>query len=124
MSKDAMAFSQNMATVDLPVTPSRLPNWFEPIRAVLGLAGVLAGAQLMVTNASAIASDLGVPQVIVGFASGSSAPGRAAVALSITMTLTAGLAWALLRRGLTLTRVEALALLATYALTMPLLLST
>jgi cation:H+ antiporter len=133
---------------------------------------VLAGAQLLVTNASAIATDLGVPQVIigftlvalgtslpelvttiqaqrrgesdlvvgnlfgsnlfnsliggavVGFASGSATSGRAAVALSITMILTGGLAWMLLRRGLTLTRVEALALLAAYAVTMPLLLST
>ena len=172
VADDAVEFTQTTATVDVPVTPSRLPAWFEPIRAILGLSGVLAGAQLLVSNASAIATDLGVPQVIigftlvalgtslpelvttvqaqrrgesdlvvgnlfgsnlfnsliggavVGFASGSATPGRAAVALSITMILTAGLAWVLLRRGLTLTRVEALALLAAYALTMPLLLST
>lgn len=42
------------------------PAWFEPVRAALGLAGVLAGAQLLVTNASAIATDLGVPQLIIG----------------------------------------------------------
>jgi cation:H+ antiporter len=60
---------------------------------------------------------------VVGFASGSATPGRAAVALSVTMILTGGLAWMLLRRGLTLTRVEAMVLLAAYALTMPLLLS-
>ena len=172
VADDAVEFTQATATVDVPVTPSRLPAWFEPIRAILGLAGVLAGAQLLVSNASVIATDLGVPQVIigftvvalgtsvpelvttvqaqrrgesdlvvgnlfgsnlfnsliggavVGFASGSATPGRAAVALSITMILTAGLAWVLLRRGLTLTRVEAVALLAAYALTMPLLLST
>ena len=41
-----------------------------------------------------------------------------------TMILAAGLAWMLLRRGLALTRVESLALLAAYFLTMPLLLST
>jgi cation:H+ antiporter len=172
VAEDAVEFTEATATVDVPVAPSRLPAWFEPVRAILGLAGVLAGAQLMVANASAIATDLGVPQVIigftlvalgtslpelvttiqaqrrgesdlvvgnlfgsnlfnsliggavVGFASGSAAPGRAAVALSVTMILTGGLAWMLLRRGLTLTRVEALALLAAYALTMPLLLST
>jgi cation:H+ antiporter len=165
-------FTHATAAVDVPVAASKLPVWFEPIRAVLGLAGVLGGAQLLVANASAIATDLGVPPVvigftlvalgtslpelvttiqaqrrgesdlvvgnlfgsnlfnslaggaIVGFASGSATPGKAAVALSVTMILTAGLAWALLRRGLTLTRVEALALLAAYALTMPLLLST
>ena len=42
------------------------PAWVEPVRAALGLAGVLAGAQLLVTNASAIATDLGVPQLIIG----------------------------------------------------------
>jgi cation:H+ antiporter len=172
VAADAVEFTESTATVDVPVTPSKLPAWFEPVRAILGLAGVLAGAQLLVANASAIATDLGVPQVIIGFtlvalgtslpelvttiqaqrrgesdlvvgnlfgsnlfnslvggavigfASGSAAPGRAAVALSITMILTSGLAWVLLRRGLVLTRVEAMALLAAYALTMPLLLST
>jgi cation:H+ antiporter len=172
VADDAVEFMQATATVDVPVAPSRLPAWFEPVRAILGLAGVLAGAQLLVANASAIATDLGVPPVIigftlvalgtslpelvttiqaqrrgesdlvvgnlfgsnlfnslvggavVGFASGSATPGKAAVALSVTMILTGGLAWVLLRRGLTLTRVEALALLAAYALTMPLLLST
>ena len=172
VATDAAEFVQAAATVDVPVQPSRLPAWFEPVRAILGLAGVLAGAQLLVSNASAIATDLGVPQVIIGFtlvalgtslpelvttvqaqrrgesdlvvgnlfgsnlfnsliggavvglASGSAAPGRAAVALSVTMILTAGLAWMLLRRGLILTRIEALVLLAAYALTMPLLLST
>jgi cation:H+ antiporter len=39
------------------------------------------------------------------------------------MILTGGLAWALLRRGLALTKIEGLVLLAAYALTMPLLLS-
>ncbi|WP_344130889.1 calcium/sodium antiporter [Luedemannella flava] len=148
----------------------RPPAWFEPVRAVLGLAGVLAGAQLLVANASAIATDLGVPQLIIGFtlvALGTSlpelvttiqaqrrgesdlvvgnlfgsnlfnslaggavvafaAPGAvpaAGVALILTMILTGALAWALLRRGLALTRVEGAALLAAYALTVPLLLA-
>lgn len=39
-----------------------------------------------------------------------------------TMTLTALLAWALLRRGLRLTRAEALLLLGTYAVALPLIL--
>ncbi|MDM4718741.1 calcium/sodium antiporter [Micromonospora sp. WMMA1363] len=42
------------------------PAWFEPVRTVLGLAGVLAGAQLLVVNAATIATDLGVPQLVVG----------------------------------------------------------
>lgn len=172
VATEATEFTQAPATLDVPVQPSRLPAWFEPVRALLGLAGVLAGAQLLVSNASALATDLGVPQVIIGFtlvalgtslpelvttvqaqrrgesdlvvgnlfgsnlfnsliggavvglASGSAEPGKAAVALSVTMILTAGLAWMLLRRGLALTRIEALVLLAAYALTMPLLLST
>ncbi len=171
IATDATEFAQSPATLDVPVPPSRLPAWFEPVRAILGLAGVLAGAQLLVSNASTIATDLGVSPVIIGFtvvalgtslpelvttiqaqrrgesdlvvgnlfgsnlfnsligggivglASGSAAPGRAAVALSTTMILTAALAWVLLRRGLTLTRTEALILLAAYALTIPLLLS-
>ena len=36
-------------------------------RTVLALAGVLGGAQLLVGNAAAIATDLGVSQVIIGF---------------------------------------------------------
>jgi cation:H+ antiporter len=172
IAEEATGFTQAPATVDVPVQSSRMPSWFEPVRAVLGLAGVLAGAQLLVSNASAIATDLGVPQVIIGFtlvalgtslpelvttvqaqrrgeselvvgnlfgsnlfnslvggavvgiASGSAATERAAVALSVTMILTAGLAWMLLRRGLALTRVEAFVLLGAYALTMPLLLSS
>ncbi|TCC52089.1 calcium/sodium antiporter [Kribbella pittospori] len=172
VAEEATEFTQAPATVDVPVQASRLPAWFEPVRAVLGLAGVLVGAQLLVSNASAIATDLAVPQVIIGFtvvalgtslpelvttvqaqrrgeselvvgnlfgsnlfnslvggavvglASGPAATERAAVALSVTMILTAGLAWMLLRRGLALTRVEALVLLGAYALTMPLLLSS
>ncbi|MFG1912488.1 calcium/sodium antiporter [Kribbella sp. NPDC048928] len=172
VATEAEEFTQADAAVDMPVRPSKLPAWFEPVRAILGLAGVLAGAQLLVSNASAIATDLGVPQVIIGFtlvalgtslpelmttvqaqrrgeselvvgnlfgsnlfnslvggavvglASRSGATERAGVALSVTMILTAGLAWMLLRRGLSLTRVEALVLLGAYALTMPLLLSS
>ncbi|GAA4605169.1 cation:H+ antiporter [Actinoplanes octamycinicus] len=40
---------------------------FEPLRAVLGLAGVLVGAQLLVVNASAIAAGLGVSPLVIGF---------------------------------------------------------
>jgi len=55
------------AVAALPERARRQPaGWFEPVRAALGLAGVLAGAQLLVTNASAIATDLGVPQLIIG----------------------------------------------------------
>lgn len=172
LADEAVEFTQTAARVDVPVIPSRLPAWFEPVRAVLGLAGVLLGAQLLVANASAIATELGVPQVIIGFtlvalgtslpelvttiqaqrrgesdlvvgnlfgsnlfnsliggavvgiASGSAAPGRAAITLSLTMIVTTALAWLLLRRGLNLTRREAVVLLAAYALAMPLLLST
>lgn len=47
-------------------TQRQLPAWSEPVRTVLGLAGVLAGAQLLVVNAAAIATDLGVPQLVIG----------------------------------------------------------
>lgn len=148
-----------------------LPAWFEPVRALLGLAGVLAGAQLLVANASTIAERLGVPQLIIGFtlvALGTSLPelvttiqamrrqesdlvvgnlfgsnlfnslaggaivafaapagvnGTIGVALTLTMIFTGVLAWALLRRGLALTRVEGAVLLAVYVLTIPLLLA-
>lgn len=153
------------------VVPARPRAWFEALRAVLGLAGVLAGAQLLVANASAIAADLGVPQLIIGFtlvALGTSLPElvttiqaqrrgetdlvvgnlfgsnlfnslaggavvafaapenlpSAGVAIILAMILTGALAWALLRRGLVPTRLEGAVLLAAYALTTPLLLST
>ena len=42
-------------------------TWVEVVRAVLGLLGVLAGAQLLVTGASAVATGLGVSQLVIGF---------------------------------------------------------
>ena len=55
VAQDALEFAGSPGVVDAPVAPSRLPVFVEPIRAVLGLAGVLVGAQLMVVNASSIA---------------------------------------------------------------------
>jgi cation:H+ antiporter len=51
--------------VGRPPSPHRR-GWAEPVRAVLGLAGVLVGAQMLVDGASAIAGGLGVPQVVIG----------------------------------------------------------
>lgn len=146
-------------------------SWWEPARALLGLAGVLVGAQLLVANASTIAERLGVPQLIIGFtlvAVGTSLPelaatvqamrrresdlvvgnlfgsnlfnslvggaviafaspagtdARLAVVLVLAMIFTAALAWALLRRGLTLTRSEGAILIVAYLLTLPLLIA-
>ncbi|GFJ93211.1 sodium:calcium antiporter [Phytohabitans rumicis] len=171
LAEDVEEFTDAPATVDVPVAVSALPGWVEPVRAVLALAGVLGGAQLLVGNAAEIAADIGVSQVIIGFtlvavgtslpelvtaiagqrrgesdlvvgnlfgsnlfnsliggaivglASGD-APAQAGVALLVAMILTSGLAWALLRRGLTLNRFEGAALLAAYVLTLPMLLST
>ena len=67
VADDAVEHTQTPAVVDVPVPPSRVPSWIEPLRAVLGLAGVLTGAQLLVVNASSIAEDFGVPQVVIGF---------------------------------------------------------
>ena len=39
----------------------------ESVRAVLGLAGTLAGAEVLVTNAAGVAARLGVSQQIIGF---------------------------------------------------------
>jgi cation:H+ antiporter len=143
--------------------------WVEPVRAVLGLLGVLTGAQLLVGGASAIAESVGVSQVVIGstlVALGTSLPelvasvqaqrrgesdlvvgnlfgsnlfnslvggavigfaghatAYAGIALVLAMVLTAGLAWALLRRGLRLTRLEGTALVVAYALLAPLVLA-
>lgn len=179
LAKETVEYTTGDPDADIePVAVAALPErgrwqppaWFEPIRALLGLAGVLGGAQLLVANASAIATDLGVPQLIIGFtlvALGTSlpelvttiqaqrrresdlvvgnlfgsnlfnslaggavvafaAPGTvpaASVALILAMILTGLMAWALLRRGLTLTRPEGVVLLVTYALITPLLLA-
>ncbi|MCU7731015.1 sodium:calcium antiporter [Actinoplanes sp. KI2] len=45
----------------------RHPLGWEATRTVAGLAGTLAGAELLVTKAAALADRLGAPQVIVGF---------------------------------------------------------
>jgi cation:H+ antiporter len=47
--------------------PSPVRWWVEPIRALLGLAGVLAGAQLLVVGASSVAVALGVSPAVIGF---------------------------------------------------------
>jgi cation:H+ antiporter len=144
--------------------------WPEVLRALLGLLGVLAGAQLLVDSATAVAVRLGVSQVVIGFTvvalgtslpelvssiqaqrrhesdlvignlfgsnlfnslvggaiigfSDSAAPARAELVLVLAMVLTAGLAWALLRRGFVLNRIEGGILLLAYAAVTPLLLS-
>lgn len=143
-------------------------TWLEVTRAVVGLLGVLAGAQLLVDGASAIAAGLGVSQLVIGFtlvALGTSLPElvtsiqaqrrgesdlvvgnlfgsnlfnsliggaiigfadgatmRAGLVLVITMVLGTGLAWALLRRGLRLTRIDGVVLTLAYAAVAPLLL--
>lgn len=144
--------------------------WFDALRAVAGLAGVLGGAQLLVANASKVAAELGVPDLVIGFtlvAVGTSLPelvttihamrrreselvvgnlfgsnlfnsllGGSVIgfagggvrvdvqmSLLIAMVLTATLAWALLKQGLRLQRVEALVLLGAYGVTVPMLLA-
>lgn len=145
---------------------ARRGTMVEVLRTVLGLAGTLAGAQLLVSNAAALAGRLGVPQTVIGFtlvAIGTSLPelvtavqaqrrresdllvgnllgsnlfnslfGGAVVGLAggsgrhviglpvlVIMVLVAVLAWALLLRGLRVTRPEGIVLLATYAITLP-----
>jgi cation:H+ antiporter len=53
--------------VGSPQEPAGRRIWIEVVRAVLGLLGVLAGAQLLVVGASAVAQSLGVSQLIIGF---------------------------------------------------------
>jgi cation:H+ antiporter len=54
------------AAVKRPGPAQRHLGW-ESLRAVLGLAGTLLGAQLLVNNAATAAQRLGVPQTVVGF---------------------------------------------------------
>jgi cation:H+ antiporter len=171
VASDALEFAESPGVVDAPVAPSRLPVVVEPIRAVLGLAGVLVGAELMVVNASSIATKFGVSQIVIGFtlvALGTSLPelvttvaaqrrgesdlvvgnlfgsnlfnslaggavigfagpagssARPAVALLGVMVLTALIAWALLRRGLRVTRVEGAVLVGCYLVALPIVLA-
>jgi cation:H+ antiporter len=171
VASEALEFAETPAVVDVPVAPARLPTVVEPVRAMLGLAGVLVGAQLMVANASTIANELGVPQLIIGltlvalgtslpelvttvvaqrrgeselvvgnlfgsnlfnslaggavigFASRADATVRPAVALLGVMVLTVVIAWALLRRGLRLTRPEGAVLLGCYVVSLPIVLA-
>lgn len=77
VAADAANIMAGPAIVDLPMVASRWSPWGEPVRALLGLAGVLAGAELLVTNASRIATSLGVPQTVIGLtivAAGTSLP--------------------------------------------------
>jgi cation:H+ antiporter len=167
VAQDAVEFTESPGVVDAPVAASRLPRFVEPIRALLGLAGVLVGAQLIVVNASSIATRFGVSQIVIGFtlvAVGTSLPelvttvaaqrrgqsdlvvgnlfgsnlfnslaGGAVIgfasparssappplALLAVMVLTALIAWALLRRGLRLTKLEGAILLGCYLVSLP-----
>ncbi|NUT33611.1 MAG: calcium/sodium antiporter [Hamadaea sp.] len=150
-----------------PARPTRMA--YEIPRALAGLAGVLIGANLIVDNASSLASRFGVSDLVIGVtvvAIGTSLPelvttiqaqrrgetdlvvgnlfgsnlfnslaGGAVIGLASgsdaaapehallgVMLLVALLAWALLRRGLRLTRPEGLILIVAYAATLPLLL--
>jgi cation:H+ antiporter len=66
IASEAAEFTAATAVVDVPVPPVRVPAWAEAVRTVLGLAGVLTGAQLLVAGASTIAEHMGVPQVVIG----------------------------------------------------------
>jgi cation:H+ antiporter len=170
VAEQATQFTETPAVMDAPVAPSRLPAVVEPVRAVLGLAGVLVGAQLMVVNASSIATRLGVSQLVIGFTlvalgtslpelvttvaaqrrgevdlvvgnlfgsnlfnslaggavisfAGLASPAHPAIAVLGVMVLTTLLAWALLRRGLSLTRPEGAILLVVYLITLPVVLA-
>jgi cation:H+ antiporter len=61
---------------------------------------------------------------VIGFATGTASPARPGPALLAVMILTSVLAWALLRRGLRLTRIEGAILLAVYVVTLPLVLAS
>src|SRR6266511_1986075 len=116
----------------------------EALRAVLGLAGTLLGAHLLVANAATAAQRLGVPQTVVGFtlvAVGTSLPelfnavaGGAVVGLMgrgeparlgypvlAAMVAVSLLTWLVLYRGYRVSRFEAVLLLVAYALTLPLI---
>ncbi len=47
-----------------------------PPSVLAGLAGVLIGAQLLVVNASTIATSMGVSQIIIGFTAAAPGFGR------------------------------------------------
>jgi cation:H+ antiporter len=171
VAQDAVEFSESPGALYAPVAEPRRPRFVEPVRAVLGLAGVLVGAQLIVVNASSIAIRFGVPQIVIGFtlvALGTSLPelvttvaaqrrgqsdlvvgnlfgsnlfnslaggavigfagpagsARPATALLAVMVLTALIAWALLRSGLRLTRLEGAVLLGCYLVGLPIVLAS
>ncbi|MGE5830342.1 MAG: sodium:calcium antiporter, partial [Micromonosporaceae bacterium] len=61
---------------------------------------------------------------VISFAGGVRSPAHPGVALLGVMVLTAMLAWALLRRGLKLTRPEGAVLLGVYLISLPVVLTT
>ncbi|MGA4789524.1 sodium:calcium antiporter [Nocardia sp. AB354] len=148
-------------------------TWPESLgRAAAGLIGVLAGAQLLVSNAATIATAFGVPPLvigctlvalgtslpelvtaiqaqrrgeadllvgnlfgsnlfnslagggIVGICSGTHTSPAADLPLLAVMVAASAFAWILLRRNLSIGRPGSIALLITYASTVPLLLTT
>jgi len=54
-------------TIEPPAGRRRRPRLAEAVRAGLGLAGVLLGAELLVTNAAGVAARLGIAPALIGF---------------------------------------------------------
>jgi cation:H+ antiporter len=66
-SDRSRALTDTTTTVEPPASRGRRPRLAEAVRAGVGLAGVLLGAELLVTNAAGIAARLGIPPALIGF---------------------------------------------------------
>jgi cation:H+ antiporter len=170
LAADASGFTEAGPALDV-VAAAPASRWADTARAVLGLGGVLLGAQLLVSNAARIAERFGVSHVVigftlvaigtslpelvttvaaqrrgesdlvvgnlfgsnlfnslaggvlVGFAAGTTPLHRPAVGMTVAMLLTAMVAWAIVRRGLRVTRIEGAVLLVAYLVSVPLILT-
>ena len=170
LAADAVEFTEAGPALDVAAA-APASRWADTARAVLGLGGVLLGAQLLVSNAARIAEQVGVSHVVigftlvaigtsvpelvttvaaqrrgesdlvvgnlfgsnlfnslaggalVGFATGTAPLHRPAAGMIVAMVLTAMVAWATIRRGLRVTRLEGAALLVAYLISLPLILT-
>ncbi len=99
----------------------------ETVRVVVGLAGTILGAQLLVSSAATAAHRVGVPPAVIGFtlvAFGTSLPELVTAVQAQrrrSTDLVTLLTWLVLYRRYRVTRVEAVLLLLAYVLTLPLI---
>jgi len=64
--REAMSSREKLAELEGEVEPEDMPNWKMTTYLIGGLVALPVGSKLLITGATNIATDFGVPQVVIG----------------------------------------------------------